>query len=131
MLSSGSVLRQLGEKEAWKSSSKRWGGKGNSKNNKSRVGDGELNNLYGSKDGGGIIKGRKRVMVVVDHPSYSKHAMIWALTHVAENGDLLTLLHITPLSSSHKDSSHSPSSTVNLLNSSLVSLSKACKPEVN
>ncbi|CAN1269021.1 hypothetical protein LINPERPRIM_LOCUS13418 [Linum perenne] len=67
---------------------------------------------------------RKRVMVVVDQTSHSKHALIWALTHVVNKSDLLTLLHIIPPSSSSAHSSPS------LLANSLGSLCKACKPEV-
>lgn len=66
------------------------------------------------------------MMVVVDETSRSKHAMMWALTHVANNGDWLTLLHIlSPDSSSSSSSSSSPT-----LARSLASLSKACKPQV-
>ncbi|KZV35110.1 Adenine nucleotide alpha hydrolases-like superfamily protein [Dorcoceras hygrometricum] len=61
----------------------------------------------------------ERVMVLVDQFSYSKHAMMWALTHVANRGDILTLLHIVP-SSSPPDS----------LALTLGSLCKASKPEV-
>lgn len=65
---------------------------------------------------------KKRVMVIVDESSRSKHAMMWALTHVTNKGDWLTLLHIIP-------SSSSDSSCPNLA-ASLASLCKACKPEV-
>ncbi|KAK6132311.1 hypothetical protein DH2020_033935 [Rehmannia glutinosa] len=61
-------------------------------------------------------------MVIVDQSSHSKHAMMWALTHVTNKGDILTLLHI--VSSSCKGSS-SP-----YLATTLGSLCKACKPEV-
>ncbi|CAN1240271.1 hypothetical protein LINGRAPRIM_LOCUS2671 [Linum grandiflorum] len=64
---------------------------------------------------------RKRVMVVVDQSSHSKHAMVWALTHLVNKSDLLTLLHIIPPSSY---------SSPSLLANSLGSLCKACKPEV-
>ncbi|CAN1130758.1 hypothetical protein LINPERPRIM_LOCUS13418 [Linum perenne] len=74
-------------------------------------------------NGGGLVM-RKRVMVVVDQTSHSKHALIWALTHVVNKSDLLTLLHIIPPSSSSAHSSPS------LLANSLGSLCKACKPEV-
>ena len=98
-----------------------------------------LNNMYGyGSENGGLVM-RKRVMVVVDESSHSKHAMIWALTHVANKGDLLTLLHVVP--SSHKvvtserasadsSSSSSSSSSSPFLANSLGSLCKACKPEV-
>ena len=133
MLSSGSFLRQLSGKEAWKSSSKRWGG------NNSRHGDGgcegslkqmEGLNLYGGENGGLVM--RKRVMVVVDQSSYSKHAMMWALTHVANKGDILTLLHIIPPShkGSERQTESSSSSSSPYLANSLGSLCKACKPEV-
>ncbi|XP_062099003.1 uncharacterized protein LOC133804915 [Humulus lupulus] len=156
MPSSSSFLRQLssGRSEDWKSTSKRWGG-----NSKCRSGGGVnmgygvsqcegslsqmegMNNMYvyGGENGGSVM--RKRVMVVVDESSHSKHAMIWALTHVANKGDLLTLLHIVP--SSHKVvsserasdsssfvSSSSSSSSSPFLANSLGSLCKACKPEV-
>ncbi|GJM88663.1 hypothetical protein PR202_ga04752 [Eleusine coracana subsp. coracana] len=65
--------------------------------------------------------GRKRVMVVVDQSSGAKHAMMWALTHVASKGDFLTLLHVLPRGSSEEASA---------LANSLGSLCKACKPEV-
>ncbi|KAK4572860.1 hypothetical protein RGQ29_031028 [Quercus rubra] len=122
MAGSGSFLRQASGREAWKSTSKRWGG------NNSYIGGGcegslkqmEGLNMYGSENGG--LGMRKRVMVVVDNASHSKHAMMWALTHVANTGDLFTLLHIIPDSSS---STCSPD-----LANSLGSLCKACKPEV-
>uniref|UniRef100_A0A5B7B4V4 UspA domain-containing protein n=1 Tax=Davidia involucrata TaxID=16924 RepID=A0A5B7B4V4_DAVIN len=55
--------------------------------------------------------------------------MMWALTHVTNKGDLLTLLHIIP---PHKGSERTPdsSSSSPYLASSLGSLCKACKPEV-
>uniref|UniRef100_A0A5B7B048 UspA domain-containing protein n=1 Tax=Davidia involucrata TaxID=16924 RepID=A0A5B7B048_DAVIN len=127
MPSSGSFLRQLSGKEGWKSTSKRWGG-----NNRFGGGGGDVGgcegslkqmegfNMYGSENGGLVMK--KRVMVVVDQSSHFKHAMMWALTHVTNKGDLLTLLHIIP---PHDSSSSSP-----YLANSLGSLCKACKPEV-
>ncbi|KAG6517358.1 hypothetical protein ZIOFF_020743 [Zingiber officinale] len=39
---------------------------------------------------------KKRVMVVVDQSGKAKEAMMWALTHVANKGDLLTLLLCLP-----------------------------------
>ncbi|OAY67965.1 hypothetical protein ACMD2_10506, partial [Ananas comosus] len=63
--------------------SKRWG---------KRKGGG---NGYGNGNGGGgVVVGKKRVMVVIDHSTGAKHAMMWALTHVTNKGDLLTLLHV-------------------------------------
>ncbi|ONI34801.1 hypothetical protein PRUPE_1G499800 [Prunus persica] len=126
-----SFLRQLSGREAWKSTSKRWVGG----NNKSCGGGGGIGrsegslkqmeglNMYGSDNNNGGLAMRKRLMVVVDDSSHSKHAMMWALTHVANKGDLLTLLHIIP--ASHDSSSVSP-----YLANSLGSLCKACKPEV-
>ncbi|KHN47027.1 hypothetical protein glysoja_018394 [Glycine soja] len=68
--------------------------------------------------------GRKRVMVVVDDTSHSKHAMLWALTHVANKGDSLTLLHVVP---PHRGPESSCSTyLVNYLGS----LCKDCKPGV-
>lgn len=77
---------------------------------------------YGGETGFFVMK--KRVMVLVDQSSYSKHAMMWALTHVANKGDIITLLHVVPSSESDKSSSH-------YLVSTLGSLCKACKPEVS
>ncbi|KAB2629130.1 hypothetical protein D8674_033925 [Pyrus ussuriensis x Pyrus communis] len=133
-------LRELSGREAWKSKSRRWGGGGggggNNKSFSGGVGRSEgkggsfqhmegLQSMYGNNNGGGGGGGfetRKRLMVVVDDSSHSKHAMMWALTHVANRGDLLTLLHIIP---SCHDFSSSP-----CLANSLSSLCKACKPEV-
>ncbi|KAL8459514.1 hypothetical protein ACS0TY_036849 [Phlomoides rotata] len=108
MGSSDSFFRQLSSKEAWKSTSKRWGG--------------------AAASGGGEFVMKKRVMVVVDQSSESKHAMMWALTHVTNKGDILTLLHVVSPSCNNSDYYSSSSSC---LASSLGSLCKACKPEVS
>ncbi|XWS25151.1 hypothetical protein CRYUN_Cryun27aG0046000 [Craigia yunnanensis] len=133
MPSSGSFLRQLSGKEGWKSTSWRWGGNtkynnvgGNSSGGfETSLTQMEGLNMYGNGVDNGLVI-RKRVMVVVDQSSHSKHAMMWALTHVANKGDLLTLLHvISPSQKSSESSSCSP-----YLANSLGSLCKACKPEV-
>ncbi|GFY85346.1 adenine nucleotide alpha hydrolases-like superfamily protein [Actinidia rufa] len=130
MTSSGSFLRQLSGREAWKSTSKRWGT--NERSSWKQM-EGLNINMYGGGEtdgsGGGVV-GRKRVMVVVDESSHSKHAMMWALTHVANKGDLLTLLHIIPPLPPSNRGSEQSSSTSPYLASSLGSLCKACKPEV-
>lgn len=81
--------------------------------------------------GGGLCRsreeapaGRKRVMVVVDQSSGAKHAMMWALTHVANKGDFLTLLHVLPYAGAGRGE-ETPS-----LANSLGTLCKACRPEV-
>ena len=135
MPSSGLFLRQFSAKEAWKSTSSRWSGK-NRYSSSSSGGWGEsaggceasLNhmeglNMHGHEDNGMMV--RKRVMVVVDGTSHSKHAMMWALTHVANKGDLLTLLHVVPLDKG------SESSCSTYLVNYLGSLCKDCKPEVS
>ncbi|KAK4433695.1 hypothetical protein Salat_0532200 [Sesamum alatum] len=125
MPSSDSFLRQLSSKEGWKSTSKRWGGGGGG-------GWGGClkqmeKEMYGSGNEGVFeLVMKKRVMVVVDQSSHSKHAMMWALTHVTNKGDILTLLHIVSPSSSHDSSSSSSP----YLATTLGSLCKACKPEV-
>ncbi|KAG8085662.1 hypothetical protein GUJ93_ZPchr0010g7240 [Zizania palustris] len=68
--------------------------------------------------------GRKRVMVVVDQSSGAKHAMMWALTHVASKGDFVTLLHVLPSGGGRAGDDASA------LANSLGSHCKACKPEV-
>ncbi|TKY56161.1 hypothetical protein E2542_SST20602 [Spatholobus suberectus] len=130
MQSGGSLLKQLSVKEAWKSTSNRWSGK----DKYNSVGGGSIEGceaslsqmegfaMYGNEDNG--MMGKKRVMVVVDHTSHSKHAMMWALTHVANKGDLLTLLHVVP---PHRGSESSCST---YLVNHLGSLCKDCKPEV-
>ncbi|XAR55572.1 hypothetical protein NMG60_11035683 [Bertholletia excelsa] len=82
--------------------------------------EGMMMNMYG-------LEMKKRVMVVVDESSHSKHAMMWALTHLTNNGDLLTLLHIIPPPNSNTVSSSSASP---YLATSLGSLCKVSKPEV-
>ncbi|XP_072973288.1 uncharacterized protein [Typha angustifolia] len=125
-----SFLRQLsvngGGREMWdyayysKSAggSKRWGKKKNCSGNGGGCGGwSKMEESYG-------MVAKKRVMVVIDQSSGAKHAMMWALTHVANKGDLLTLLHVLP----HlhpRGGEDAP----NLANS-LGSLCKACKPEV-
>ncbi|XP_076891210.1 uncharacterized protein LOC143542528 [Bidens hawaiensis] len=110
--SESSFLRQLSQKEAWKASSKRW-------NNKPYT---DTHSIYTT-----MPENRKRVMVVVDQSLHSKHAMLWVLTHVANQGDMLTLLEIQPSPNFNASSSSAP---LNQLVASLGSLCKACKPEV-
>ncbi|KAG8499353.1 hypothetical protein CXB51_005842 [Gossypium anomalum] len=134
MASSSSFFRQLSGKQGWKSKSLRWG-----VNNKNNICGGcetslkahqmEGLDMYGKVGAGSGDDGlvlRKRVMVLVDKSSHTRHAMMWALTHVANKGDLLTLLHVIPPT---PNCSQSPSSFTYLANS-LGSLCKACKPEV-
>ncbi|KAE8820445.1 universal stress protein family protein [Hordeum vulgare] len=73
---------------------------------------------FGGAPEDAAMAGRKRVMVVVDHSSGAKHAMMCALNHVANRGDVL------PLGSGARGEDASA------LANSLVSLCKACKPEV-
>ncbi|OEL18136.1 hypothetical protein BAE44_0020845 [Dichanthelium oligosanthes] len=84
---------------------------------------------YGAGSGYGGAKqqgeARKRVMVVVDESSGAKHAMMWALTHVANKGDFLTLLHVLPHSGSGRGEEASS------LANSLGTLCKASRPEVH
>ncbi|KAJ4850934.1 hypothetical protein Tsubulata_019006 [Turnera subulata] len=155
-----SFLRQLSSgREAWRSrSSRRWDsdnkhcssntveGGWNYNNNNYNYNPTSLKqmeevegldniNMYGGGEGGGRVGHhvmRKRVMVVVDQTSHSKHAMMWALTHVAEEGDSLTLLHIIPpppLPPTH-NSAHSSHSYSTSLATTLGSLCKASRPEV-
>ncbi|KAK1287129.1 hypothetical protein QJS10_CPB19g00161 [Acorus calamus] len=94
---------------------------------------------------GGVSERRKRVMVVIENSPWAKHAAMWALTHVANKGDLLTLLHVVPPPPSISNggggdggggrggcssSDGSFSSSPHQLVSSLGSLCKASKPEV-
>ncbi|OEL27556.1 hypothetical protein BAE44_0011425 [Dichanthelium oligosanthes] len=78
--------------------------------------------------------GRKRVMVVVDQSSGARHAMMWALTHVASKGDFLTLLHVLPPQSGSGGSGggggRGGGVDASALANSLGALCKACKPEI-
>ncbi|CAO2182177.1 unnamed protein product [Urochloa humidicola] len=85
-------------------------------------GGGNNNGGYGGVKQQG--EARKRVMVVVDESSGAKHAMMWALTHVANKGDFLTLLHVLPHSGSGRGEEASS------LANSLGTLCKASRPEV-
>lgn len=139
MPSSAAFLRQISGREGWKSASMKWAAENNSSyyNESSDFGYDNagfkqmegFHDMYSGENGGGFVM-RKRVMVVVDQSSHSKHAMMWALTHVANKGDMLTLLHIIPPNQSFDSNSSSSSSSSPYLASSLGSLCKACKPEV-
>lgn len=74
-----------------------------------------------------LVVMKKRVMVVVDDMcgSRAKHTMMWALTHVANKGDILTLVHVV------SPYGNGDSSLVPDLLSSLGSLCKASRPEVS
>ncbi|RWR82241.1 Adenine nucleotide alpha hydrolases-like superfamily protein [Cinnamomum micranthum f. kanehirae] len=87
-VSSGSIItRQLKGRDIW-NSSKRWRKKGPKKS---------LEQIEGLEmaSGNGVVL-RKRVMVLVDQSTCAKDAMMWALTHVVNKGDHLTLLEIIP-----------------------------------
>ncbi|ONK56238.1 uncharacterized protein A4U43_C10F5540 [Asparagus officinalis] len=107
--------------------SKRWGSK---KKNLTQMDDDHDHVHHGHhrmRMGMGL---KKRVMVVIDESTKAKQAMMWALTHIANKGDLLTLLHVVP--PPHHDNHHhhhKDEHAPNLANS-LGSLCKACKPEV-
>ncbi|GMI64839.1 hypothetical protein like AT1G44760 [Hibiscus trionum] len=122
MHSSGSFMRQLSRKEGCKSTSRRWGGDDSGRSFETNITqmEDELNMV----DRNGLVL-RKRVMVVVDQSSHSKHALMWALTHVANKGDVLTLLHVVP-----PTQKSCKSSSAAYLANSLGSLCKAYNPEV-
>ncbi|KAG7016492.1 hypothetical protein SDJN02_21601, partial [Cucurbita argyrosperma subsp. argyrosperma] len=136
MPSTESFLRQISRREESRSASRRWGGEFRRSVGEESVSEGwrwsqkmegGVNNMYGIDNGG--MSRKKRVMVVVDQTSQSNHATMWALTHVANKGDVLTLLHvITDSTSSFADSSSSSSSS--FCATSLGSLCKASRPEV-
>ncbi|KAJ8490722.1 hypothetical protein OPV22_012443 [Ensete ventricosum] len=86
---------------------------------------------WGESGGGGMVA-KKRVIVVIDSSARAKHAMMWALTHVANKGDLLTLLHVVP-PDHHHHHHHlrgGGDDDVTNLADSLATLCKACEPEV-
>ncbi|RWW08822.1 hypothetical protein GW17_00027717 [Ensete ventricosum] len=123
-------VRRVGGGEGWNSKSakgsRRWG-------RKSRREREEAPGWWGETGGGMVAK--KRVLVVIDHSARAKHAMMWALTHVANKGDLLTLLHVVPPDPHHHHHHHhhrggGGEDDVPNLAKSLGTLCKACKPEV-
>ncbi|KAL9255226.1 hypothetical protein AKJ16_DCAP02473 [Drosera capensis] len=120
----GIILRRLsvhGE-GYWNSMSKRWTG-GHEYGNESL----RWENMEGLQNMNGVVMRKKRVMVVVDGSAYSKSAMMWALTHVANKGDLVTLIHVV---GAYENGDSQRSSDGSDLASSLGSLCKSCKPEV-
>ncbi|KAJ0969503.1 hypothetical protein J5N97_022380 [Dioscorea zingiberensis] len=79
--------------------------------------------------GGGGVGNKKRVMVFIEDASKkAKHAMMWALTHVANKGDMLILLHVVP---SYNSNGGQMSDDALQLAKSLGSHCKSCKPEVD
>lgn len=103
-------LRQLSRKEEMgSSSSRRWSKKGK------------------PLDG---VEMRKRVMVVVDHSTSAKNAVMWALTHVANKGDLLPLLEVVSPNKRRQRKSLLTESSPHLASSPLASLCRACTREV-
>ncbi|KAG0478552.1 hypothetical protein HPP92_013271 [Vanilla planifolia] len=80
----------------------------------------DCNQDSGYEYGSTAMVKNKRVVVVVEPGRRAKFAMMWALTHVASEGDLLTLLYVVP----------SASSDATLLPSSLGAVCRACRPEV-
>lgn len=138
MPSTESFLRQISRREGSKSTSRRWGGEFRRRAGGAEESvcegshwgqkmEGGVNNLYGIGSGG--MSRKKRVMVVVDHTSQSNNATMWALTHVANKSDVLTLLHVIPTSSTDSSSADS-SSCSSFSATSLGSLCKASRPEV-
>ncbi|XP_009393810.3 uncharacterized protein LOC103979400 [Musa acuminata AAA Group] len=77
--------------------------------------------------GGECSSKKKRVMVLIDGTARAEQAMVWALTHVANKGDLVTLLHVLPPHCS--GSAHREEETSRLIDS-LGSICKAIRPQV-
>ncbi|RRT76680.1 hypothetical protein B296_00028239, partial [Ensete ventricosum] len=105
--------------------SRRWGRK-SPRDRKEAMG------WWGESGGGGMVA-KKRVIVVIDSSARAKHAMMWALTHVANKGDRLTLLHVVP-PDHHHHHHHlrgGGDDDVTNLADSLATLCKACEPEVS
>lgn len=123
MATSDSFLRQLSSKEAWKSTSRRWS---INKNNAY----GQHYGVFCNNNSELMMTMKKRVMVVIDHTAHSKHAMMWALTHVANKGDILSLVHIVDHNKCSVSEINYSVSSGSYLVTTLGSLCKACRPEV-
>ncbi|CAL9113767.1 unnamed protein product [Musa textilis] len=76
--------------------------------------------------GGECSSKKKRVLVLIDRTARAEQAMVWALTHVANKGDLVTLLHVLPPHCS--GSAHREEETSRLIDS-LGSICKAIRPQ--
>ncbi|KAJ6811157.1 uncharacterized protein M6B38_155465 [Iris pallida] len=113
--------------------SKRWGKKNSSSfstaSNFAESGGGEQQFGNNNRSCAGGVK--KRVIVVIDSSARAKQAMMWAVTHIANRGDLLTLLHVIPHHHYNTNTTRGGGEDAppNLANS-LASLCKACKPQV-
>ncbi|ERN20670.1 hypothetical protein AMTR_s00070p00184710 [Amborella trichopoda] len=112
----------LFSREQWSSSSKRWSRKAASTEQKT------LDHMHGLLQQLNQREPlmRRRVMVVVDSSSSSRHAVMWALTHIANKGDLVTLFQV--IEPGHRAASTEVPSD---LARSLGALCKACKSEVD
>ncbi|THU58962.1 hypothetical protein C4D60_Mb03t20000 [Musa balbisiana] len=93
------------------------GGRARKKKNKRRM---------SRERGGECSSKKKRVMVLIDRTARAEQAMVWALTHVANKGDLVTLLHVLPPHCS--GSAHREEETSRLIDS-LGSICKAIRPQ--
>ncbi|XP_048565329.1 uncharacterized protein LOC125545437 isoform X2 [Triticum urartu] len=119
-------LRQLSSSNGLQAAQDGYGGgrrRGSRRWSKKRAGRGYGGGGKGEAASSSAAAGRKRVMVVVDDSSGAKHAMMWALTHVANRGDFLTLLHVLPHYGAGAEEAPS-------LANSLGTLCKACRPEL-
>ncbi|KAE8777555.1 hypothetical protein D1007_49666 [Hordeum vulgare] len=123
-------LRQLSSSNGLQAPQDGYGGgggggrrRGSRRWSKKRAGRGYGGGGKGEASASSASAGRKRVMVVVDDSSGAKHAMMWALTHVANRGDFLTLLHVLPHFGAGGEEAPS-------LANSLGTHCKACRPEV-
>lgn len=130
---SGEFLRQLsgGGRGGWDycssyndKDSAEGRGSGNWRRRSSSAGAGGDGGWRGMEEGDAAAA-KKRVMVVVDRTVRAKQAMMWALTHVANKGDLLTVLHVIPGSGGRDRAGAAPELAV-----TLGTLCKACRPEV-
>lgn len=111
--------------------SRRW--RSSSSTTKKKSGSNQMDGDASSSHNEMRLNMKKRVMVVIDESSRAKHAMVWALTHIANKGDHLTLLYVVPPPSHHHSHSHSHHHREDFgpnLANSLGSLCKSCKPEV-
>ncbi|WOK94574.1 hypothetical protein Cni_G03278 [Canna indica] len=108
-----------------KGGSKRWRRKSRRREEEEE----EAMGWWGESGSGMVEVAKKRVIVVIDQSAKAKHAMMWALTHVANKGDLLTLLHVVSAPPHHHHHLREDGG-VPILANSLGTLCKACKPEV-
>eukprot|EP01018_Ginkgo_biloba_P016659 Gb_33732 [translate_table: standard] len=139
MLAGSTLLRQLSRRDSSTSSRRSWSKRVPHCLSEDQTLEEEGYIIDGSDwdSDNGVVNLRKKVIVVVDSSREAKIAMLWALSHVINKFDTLTLLHVIennkpllPGKSNCKPHRTRPDANGCDLANSLRSLCKARRPEV-